>query len=245
MPIRLDNVSFRFSPEDAVLFDAVTLETSQGKLVAVGGEPGAGRKTFSRLLGQSVHPTEGLIGFPTHLRIVHVSHEPVVLDMSPWDNLTFGDKNADPGRVLGICKKLGLWKLMTLLDKNDLVGADQGISAHAAWADTLRHTEKVGLHLARALIANPEVMVLQRFLHYYDFETGKVIFKVLRQHIAQRGLGLDPRYTHRRRPRTCFFVPDTAMQAMQADVIWEINSHNKKVRPDKTSSGREVVTICL
>lgn len=37
-----------------------------------------------------------------------------------------------------------------------------------SWLDGLTYTEKVKLHLSRALIMNPEVIVLQRPLHHYD-----------------------------------------------------------------------------
>lgn len=47
------------------------------------------------------------------------------------------------------------------------------------WLDGLTYTEKVKLHLSRALIMNPEVIVLQRPLHHYDSWSCSICSRVV------------------------------------------------------------------
>lgn len=114
-------------------------------------------------------------------------------------------------------------------------GFEDSEQAHL-WQDKLSYTEKVKLHLARALIMNPEVMVLQRPLHHFDADTGMRIFHLLKHHTHNRGLLLPESSSRRRRPRTCFFAPETAAQAKDADVVWQIDDQIKTV-VDVTSPG--------
>ena len=58
--------------------------------------------------------------------------------------------------------------------------------ANSGWMEGLTYTEKVKMCLARALIMNPEVMVLQRPLHHYDADTAITMEKLLRKHVEER-----------------------------------------------------------
>eukprot|EP00746_Dinoflagellata_sp_MGD_P082955 gnl/MRDRNA2_/MRDRNA2_32985_c0_seq1.p1 gnl/MRDRNA2_/MRDRNA2_32985_c0~~gnl/MRDRNA2_/MRDRNA2_32985_c0_seq1.p1 ORF type:complete len:588 (+),score=99.87 gnl/MRDRNA2_/MRDRNA2_32985_c0_seq1:120-1766(+) len=102
------------------LFDGVNLEVPQGKLVAVVGPHGAGRATFLKLLGQAIFPpTTGEIFVPPHLRVLHVSQEPVLLLLSPWRNLTFGIPDLDDVEyVRNILKELEMPKMLEIVDEH-------------------------------------------------------------------------------------------------------------------------------
>merc|ERR1712176_365485 len=92
------------------------------------------------------------------------------------------------------------------------VGGDQTDSRSSAislWPLKMTYTEKAKLHLARALIMNAEVLVLQRPLSHYDEETGIGVLQLVREHVLGRGLMMPKESAGRRRPRTCFFVPET------------------------------------
>jgi len=92
------------------------------------------------------------------------------------------------------------------------------------WQDALTYTEKVKVHIARAFILNPEVMVLQRPLHHFEATAAELILSMLKKHVAERGLAMPQGNAKRhRRPRTVFFSPETVPQARQADVIWQIS----------------------
>uniref|UniRef100_A0A7S2KED4 ABC transporter domain-containing protein n=1 Tax=Zooxanthella nutricula TaxID=1333877 RepID=A0A7S2KED4_9DINO len=92
-----------------------------------------------------------------------------------------------------------------------------------SWQERLSFTEQVKLCLARALLMNPEVLVLHRPFHNYDAPAQKLVARVLRDHMANRGLCLPAETWAERRPRTLFFTPESVVQAQLADVIWQID----------------------
>jgi len=187
IPIKITDMSYAYQPFVPVL-RSVNMSVPQGKLVAVVGPHGTGKTTLLKLLGHMIFPQEGTIFVPAHLRILHVSQEASLLNLSAWQNLTFGCPNVnriDPDRVRKILKELKMKATLRLVE-NDLlthpkakpaasVDASETTSDSddevektwqqeedaAAWQSSLTYTEKVKLHLARALIMNPEVLVLQ------------------------------------------------------------------------------------
>ena len=48
---------------------------------------------------QVVFPQQGFIFIPSHLRVLHVTQEAIVLTTSAWRNLTFGQRGLEPQRV--------------------------------------------------------------------------------------------------------------------------------------------------
>merc|ERR1711974_423080 len=90
------------------------------------------------------------------------------------------------------------------------------------WQHEVNYCTRLKVHLARALIMNPEVLVLQRPLYHYNEEEGLAVFRLLRDHVQFRGLGLPVGSTEKRRPRTLFFTADTVEHIMGADVAWTV-----------------------
>lgn len=215
IPIRLEQVCYSFLGKQ--IFMGVTCSAQQGQLVAVTGPHGSGKATLLRLLGHVVFPQEGSIFIPSHLRVLHVTQEALMLNSSPWLNLLFGCPNkrqVDGERVRHILELMEMHHTLELIEddlakhlKHEAEEEQPGTYEEAgAWLDLLTYTEKVKMHLARALIMNPEVLVLQRPLHHYDYETSRVVMGVLRRHVEEKGLGLPEEGREHRRPRTCCLV---------------------------------------
>jgi len=97
------------------------------------------------------------------------------------------------------------------------------IPEDGAWQGKISYSEKAKLHIARALIMNPEVMVLQRPLaHFNDYQEDCVL-QLIHEHVHNRGVGLPPESLHMRRPRTVFISVENEDQAKFADVVWTMN----------------------
>lgn len=234
IPIRMDGISY--THHGKTIFTNVSIQAQQGQLVAVTGPHGSGKATLLRLLGHVVFPQEGSIFIPSHLRVLHVTQEALMLNSSPWKNLLFGCPDTslvDANRVRLILEMMEMKATLSLIEEDLLrhaKGADGEESPKnsntyeeaGTWLDGLTYTEKVKLHLSRALIMNPEVIVLQRPLHHYDYNTSKLVMDVLKAHVRERGLGLPEEGRPHRRPRTCFFTVEDVSQAEQADVAWHI-----------------------
>merc|ERR1712050_73533 len=78
------------------------------------------------------------------------------------------------------------------------------------------------VHLARAFIMNPEVMVLQRPLRNYNEARSRRVLEVMKFHVRERGLALPENQRPHRRPRTMFFSAENSFQAAAADIIWHV-----------------------
>merc|ERR1711871_1569749 len=109
-----------------------------------------------KILGSVLIPDEGELFFAPHLRVFHVPQEPLFFDRSLLENLQVGtapdriDIDASIARVSQICQMIGVPQKVI-----DSIPSDEV----RQWSDVLSSTEKVLLHLARALIANPEAIV--------------------------------------------------------------------------------------
>ncbi|CAE6921301.1 lolD [Symbiodinium natans] len=246
IPIQLSNMCYGWIRHEPI-FENVNVSVDQGKLVAVMGSHGSGKATLLKLLGHMVFPTDGAIFIPSHLRILHVTQEAFILNLSAWQNLIFGCPNphtVDPRRVRRICERLKMKVTLELIkddlekqeklrgspsnaDEEDSEEEEEGEKdfrgAGSAWQESLTYSEKVKLHLARALIMNPEVLVLQRPLHHYDKKTGELVLDLLKENVQSRGLELPEKNRVHRRPRTCFFTVEAETDAHRADVVWYID----------------------
>jgi len=238
-------IYFAYSATSNYLFSDLSINVPQGKIVAILANQGSGRRTFMRMVAQRTFPTKGLVFFPSHCRVIYVSQTVMLLDLSVWENLTFGrGKDADPWLVEGILEKMDM-KLTLSLCRDDIDKRKQqwraeassvakgekedkesdepsDFSEHATQQlDAISYAEQANIHLARALIMNPEILVLHRPLSHPDGQQDqRETMEVIREHNTNRGLGLPKELVHRRRPRSVFMSPETVAQARQADVVW-------------------------
>jgi ABC-type multidrug transport system fused ATPase/permease subunit len=229
-------------PGKNLIFQNLTFSCKQGSICAIIGEPGKGRRSLLELIAHKMFPDDGTLFIPSHLRVLYVSSDSVLLNLSLWKNLTFGNsKGNDPFRVEKILKALRMDEALEMCATD--LSARKRECGHASAAeeeaeeeepqqkgsnplDKLRQSQKANIHIARALIMNPEVMVLHRpFMHYPkagDDDTSELIREILRQHRDNRGFQMNPDDAYKRRPRTCFFTPDTRWEAQTADFCWKL-----------------------
>jgi len=267
-------MSFKYFEGAPYTLRNVNVDVAQGSLVAVVGEHGSGKATLLRLLGHNRFPTEGQIFIPTHLRIVHVPKEPLILNLSAWTNLTFGRHQTIPKRVGLILRDMSMFSTLELIrdelaemgregelhydeimaghphlqeesdedededeeEEEDEDASDSAVESSETWSaisdhgeekegvvpwqEKLSATEKHKIHLARALIMNPEVLVLHKPVTKYDTKTAAIIMRIIKEHVQNRGFHVSAHSVHRRRPRTCIFTPSNAEQMQRADRVW-------------------------
>jgi ABC-type cobalamin/Fe3+-siderophores transport system ATPase subunit len=114
----------------------------------------------------------------------------------------------------------------------------------AQWFDKLNYTEKVKLHLARALIMNAELTVLHRPLYHFNEKFGKKVMALIKQHHNNRGLCMPVTTMNRRRPRTVFLTVDDEWEENVADIIWRLDPKTKTIsehKPKIISEAKKVV----
>jgi len=122
-------------------------------------------------------------------------------------------------------------------------------SAEMSWEQTLTQSEKVKLHIARALVANPEVMIIERTLQGLNFEHATSLLSVLRRHVNGKGLCLPSQDHASRRPRTVIFSTELAEHVAQADSVLTIDPQKHTIvhtnLVTKSSSKTQFLQGCL
>merc|ERR1712176_736712 len=153
--------------------------------------------TFMKLLGQAVAPTTGEIFVPSHLRVLHVSQEPVLLRGNIWRNVAIGrriywsDPEFETQRVVRICQRIGLSLPIIEVLVNSievfLSGRDMELQDRK-WRQKISVSETNLIHLARAFIYNPEVLVLNRPTLALSEDSAGVVLELVREFVDKRGL---------------------------------------------------------
>merc|ERR1719271_1553622 len=92
------------------------------------------------------------------------------------------------------------------MDLGWLAEAGQLFQKRDEWIHTLSATDMAAIHLARAFIMNPEVLVLNRPTVHFDPGRSSKIYGLIHEFVDQRGVevGGSEEAAARRRPRTCF-----------------------------------------
>lgn len=242
--IAASNLSFEYKPGVPVLKN-VNLSIPQGSLIAVTGQHKSGKKTFIDLISNISTPTAGVWFVPPHLRVVHVSNDPVLLQTSMLGNLSLGlpqDAPIDLDRIYSILKVCGLKDVVTILESEEAERGKKSGSVNSTvqrehiqfmpscgWVKQMTLSQMVRLHVARALIANAEVLIIQRTLGGLNEDGAKSMLDAIRQHVNEKGLFLPAETKWARRPRTVFFSTESAEQAAKADTILQLDPQNKIV----------------
>jgi ABC-type transport system involved in cytochrome bd biosynthesis fused ATPase/permease subunit len=164
------------------------------------GRHGDGKGTLLKVVGGVLLPTGGLVFMPPQLRNFYVTHSPVLFYATLLENLIFGlnenDKRKDDmfTRVLTICRRLGVHPEVIELIKD---------GEARDWSQDLSPSQRSRLHLARAFIANPEVLVMELPTALFDQRSAHNLLDVIREHVDMKGLYVDARHRVTARPRTC------------------------------------------
>jgi len=238
LPIALDGIQIGH----VASLSRVTTKVEQGLMVLITGPHSSGKQTLVGLLTDNFTPANGHVLCPSHLRCLHVSYSPEMITyMSLYENLVFGAVDMLPERVNKIFDRVvrgvgddddnsvhQAW-LKEEFDKgmeawkNDMHLEQE--SGSDPWHKRMSNNEKKRVHLARALIYNPEVLVLHRPVDEADEAFGLEILHLLREFCDCRGLELDDAEFPKRRPRTVFFTGGQVKEekcTKHADIVWKL-----------------------
>ncbi|MDB5478860.1 MAG: transporter related protein [Alphaproteobacteria bacterium] len=161
--VRFEGVTFAYPGGPDVLHD-VTLDIAPRTRVAVVGETGSGKTTFAKLLTRLMDPTRGrvlLSGVPLdevqfdslRSRVVMVPQDGFLFDTTVADNVRYGRLDAPDADVERAFDALGLTDWLEQLP--DGVRTEVGERG-----DSLSVGERQLVAIARAYIADPDVLVL-------------------------------------------------------------------------------------
>ncbi|MCS6802873.1 MAG: ATP-binding cassette domain-containing protein [Chloroflexota bacterium] len=182
--IRFDNVSFSYLAGQPVL-DRIDLVIPAGTTFAIVGLSGAGKSTIVRLLSRLVDPTIGSVRFDDYdLRMVSraslyaqmgiVFQQPVLFDRSIRENIQVGKPDASDAEIEAALRAVDLFDLVSSLP--------QGIETRiGAGGVHLSLGQRQRLALARALVRQPRLLVLDEATAALDPEAEAALFELLRK----------------------------------------------------------------
>jgi ABC-type multidrug transport system fused ATPase/permease subunit len=193
--IRFEGVSFRYrAPGDdgaeKLALDAVSITVPPGQTVALVGATGAGKSTFAKLVARFYDPTDGRVLVDGHdLRTVKadslrsqmgiVPQEAFLFSGTVAENIAFGRPDARPDEVEAAARAVGAWDFIAALpDGADTEVGERGVQLSAG--------QRQLVAFARALIADPRILVLDEATSNVDLHTEGRIEAGLRRLLAGR-----------------------------------------------------------
>jgi ABC-type multidrug transport system fused ATPase/permease subunit len=262
--IEVSNVTFEHQHGQAIFKD-ISLSLPQGHMVAITGPHNSGKATFVQLLCTIQLPRSGSIFVPSYLRVLHVSRSPLFMHSSLLHNLTLGLVKVTMEEKHRICEILELLEMKSTAQvvkaEWDMAFSPEAASSERceqsedeltsillcdelrfmhssemAWEHSLTQSMKSRLHIARALIANPEVMVLDRTLEAFNEEAAIDILNILKQHVEERGLCKPHQTRSARRPRDVFFTTENRSLARYSNFMLELDPGIKSMAMLATKS---------
>ncbi|MBN2533108.1 MAG: ABC transporter ATP-binding protein [Spirochaetales bacterium] len=206
-----ENVDFFYNEDEPVLH-AINFKVNAGDTVALVGPTGAGKTTIINLLCRFYDPTGGRIlvdGYDLcdlsqsayRSALAMVVQDITVFSGSVLDNIRFGKPGATRNEVEEITREMGIHTMLSQLPK----GLDTEIGERGS---SLSPGQKQLVALARALLRDPRILILDEASAYLDSSTEQMV-----QHAMQ----------HLRKGRTNFVIAHRLSTIRGADVIFVID----------------------
>jgi ABC-type bacteriocin/lantibiotic exporter with double-glycine peptidase domain len=180
--IEFKNVSFSYDAREPVLED-VSLLVQPGERVAVVGPSGVGKTTLLSLILRFYKPTSGELYFdgrPASVyevgslrqRIGYVSQRTRLVSGSIMENICYGNPEASEDQVVQAARVAGIHEFISMLPEGyETKLGEDGVN--------LSEGQKQRLSISRALIKDPDILVLDEPTSALDSKTEASIFRSL------------------------------------------------------------------
>ena len=176
--VRLDQVWFAYKEEDYVLKN-ISFEAKQGQTIALVGATGAGKSSIINLISRFYEINKGAITIDgTNIQDYELSalrkHIGVVLQdvflfsSSIYQNITLGNPSITKEQVMEAAELVGAAKFIEKLPG----GLDYNVMERGA---TLSVGQRQLISFVRAMVYNPEILILDEATSSVDSETEELI----------------------------------------------------------------------
>ena len=187
--VRFDSVRFGYGDGPEVLH-GIDLVVPAGTTVALVGHTGAGKSTIAKLLARFYDPREGRITIDgVDLRDVTqaslrrqlgvVPQEGFLFAGTVRDNIAFGRPDADPAAVAAAAQAVGAHEFVLALED----GYETNLQERGT---RLSLGQRQLVAFARALLADPRILILDEATSSVDIGTERRIEVALRKLLADR-----------------------------------------------------------
>jgi ATP-binding cassette, subfamily B, bacterial MsbA len=206
--ITFDRVCFQYSSNDRPALKNISVQIPQHKTTALVGPSGAGKSTLINLICRFYHVTSGEIyvdGLPLQSlylqewrdRIAIVSQDIHIFSSTIRDNIAYGRLEATEAEIISAAKKAHADEFISQLPSGyDTPVGDRGLR--------LSGGQRQRLALARAIVRNPDILILDEATNALD---------TLSEHLIQEAL------EEFRQDRTVIVIAHRLSTIEQADQI--------------------------
>lgn len=187
--ITFTNVSFSYD-EDRKILDDINLTVKKGTTVAIVGESGAGKSTLVDLIPRFYDVTGGSIKIDgTDIRDMkihslrslmgNVNQEPILFNDTIFNNIAFGVEGATMEQVIAAAKIANAHDF--IMEKED--GYNTNIGDRGM---RLSGGQRQRLSIARAILKNPPILILDEATASLDTESEKLVQEALDRLMSTR-----------------------------------------------------------
>jgi ATP-binding cassette subfamily B protein len=187
--VRYEDVSFSYGG-DRVALKNISLHARSGEVIALVGPTGAGKSTLVNLLPAFYRPTSGRITIDSQdidlvsleslrAQISVVSQETFLFNGTVLENILYGKLDATEGEVRKASRAANCDEFIASLPRGyDTLVGERGVKLSVG--------EKQRISIARALLKNSPVLVLDEATASVDTATEKLIQQALARLMAHR-----------------------------------------------------------
>lgn len=187
--VTYEHVSFSYGPERVVLKD-VSLHARPGEMIALVGPTGAGKSTLVNLLPAFYEATDGRVLIDgvdaSHVtldslraQISVVSQEPFLFNGTVRENILYGRLDATQDELVAAARAANCHEFISRLpDGYDSRVGERGVKLSVG--------EKQRVSIARALLKNTPIIILDEATASVDTATEKLIQEALERLMANR-----------------------------------------------------------
>ena len=177
--VEFRDVSFHYPDGEEYVLSHFNLKVPHGQNVAIVGETGAGKSTLVNLVCRFFEPTDGTVLIDgkdardrsllwLHSSIGYVLQTPHLFSGTIRDNVRYGKPDATDEEILRAMKVVSADRILAKMDK----GLDTDLGEDGALLST---GEKQLLSFARAILADPRILILDEATSSIDSVTEKAI----------------------------------------------------------------------
>lgn len=206
--VTFERVSFHYSDDPTPVLQDIDLDVNPGETVALVGETGAGKSTLVKLISRFHDPVEGNVRIDGYdLRTVTqeslrrqmgiVLQDPFLFNGTVAENIRFGRLESSDAEVESAARAVGAHEFITRLRDGFDTSVEEG-------GLLLSVGQRQLISFARALLADPRILILDEATSSVDTQTERLIQEAL---------------AHLLRGRTSFVIAHRLSTVVNADRI--------------------------